>query len=92
MKAYQKQRKARNNMGCLEQKELNKLRNEKRASVIKLNADKELFAQQLQNGLGEEIKEELRNPRKPSGWVKFKVKWAKFKLLLKERLMNIEVK
>ena len=92
MREFLKLKKARSDMGFLENRELGELKREKVASSIKLKADKEIFAHELQNGLGKEIKEELRNPRKPNRWVAFKLKFAKLKLVLKERLLGIEIK
>ncbi len=72
-------------MGFLEDKELNSLKNEIKAKNIAVEADKYSYELQLLNGLGEEIKNTLNNPPKPSLMTKLKIKIARWKKIIQEK-------
>lgn len=62
-----------------EEKELNALKNETRGRDAALEADKYAFQKKLMDGMGEEIKEYLKNPPKPSLSMKLKVLYGRWK-------------
>lgn len=60
-------------------KEINNLKGDIIAKEAALEAEKYSFEQELKNGLGEEIKQTLNNPPKPSIWLKIKHKYLLWK-------------
>ena len=62
-----------------------KLKNEIAAKDIMLEVEKNNFARQLKNGLGDEIKNTINKPIKLSWWGKLKVKISIWKFLRAER-------
>ena len=78
-------------MGYIENSELNKLKNDIKVSQIALDADKEIFAVKLLNGMGEDMKKELRNPTKPKLSLRFRIKFARWWTEVKERWSNLKV-
>lgn len=62
-----------------------RLKNEITAKNIMLEVEKENFAKQLKNGLGEEIKNNINKPIKLSWWQRLKVKYTIWKYLRKEK-------
>ena len=70
-------------------KELNLLKNEIKGKEIALNIDKENFQKKLMNGMGEDMMENLKHPKKPSFWVGLKYRFLRWK---KDRKENRELK
>ena len=78
-------------MGYLENSELNKLKNDMRTSKIALDADKEIFAVKLLNGMGEDMRNELRSPTKPNKMLGFRIKFTRWWYGFKEKWNNLKV-
>ena len=78
-------------MSYLRNREINNLKSDVQSSIIAITADKEIFAAQLRNGLGEDIKAELRNPTKPSISVKWKVKFIRWWTEFKDKWRNLKI-
>lgn len=74
-----------NNMDFFTKKEIEYLKGEVTARDVALEAEKYAFEKQLLNGLGEEIKNTLKNPPKPSIWFKMKYKYLCWKQKRKDR-------
>ena len=71
-------------MNSQTKKEINKLKGEIFASNAAIEAEKLIFQNQLKNGLGEEIKDYLKNPPKPNFKFALKIKLQRVLLKLKD--------
>ena len=72
-------------MDFLTRKEIESLKQDIAAKDIAVEADKYSFERKLLNGLGETMMAELKTPTKPSLLMKWKVKFARWKQIRKER-------
>ncbi len=79
-------------MSYLVNKEIKKLKSDVYSSQLAINSDKEIFAAQLRGGLGEDIKNELRNPTKPKLSTSLKIKFSRKLKQLIESWNNLEIK
>lgn len=66
-------------MDFFTKKEIEYLKGEIESKNVAIEAEKYIFEQQLLNGLGEEIKNKLKTPSKPSIWTKIKIKYLRWK-------------
>lgn len=62
-------------------KELAQYKNERAFNEQVLEAEKERFAKELKNGLGEEIKKKLKNKKKLSFWTKIRLRLARWQTI-----------
>lgn len=65
-------------------KELNLLKREIAGKEIAVELDKEGFKKKLLGGLGEDMMENLKHPKKPSFWVGLRYKYARWKKIRQE--------
>lgn len=72
-------------MDFLTKKELEGLKNDIESKNIAVESDKYAFEMKLLNGMGESMMTELRNPSKPSFITLLRIKYAKWKLIIKEK-------
>lgn len=68
-------------------KELNLLKREIAGKEIAVKLDKEGFQKKLMGGMGEEMVECLKHPKKPSFWVGLRYRFARWKKIRKEKRM-----
>jgi tRNA G37 N-methylase Trm5 len=66
-------------------KEIDDLKKDIASKEIAVEADKYAFEMKLLNGLGEEMMNELSNPKKESIWLKWKYKFARWKQIRKDK-------
>lgn len=78
-------------MDYLTRKEIENLKNDIEAKNIALEADKYAFEMKLLNCMGESMMKELKNPTKPSIWTSLKIKFARWKLINKEKRDNKKI-
>lgn len=64
-------------------KELNLLKREVKGKEIAVKIDKENFQKKLMDGMGEDMMENLKHPKKPSFWVGLKYKYLRWKTIRK---------
>jgi hypothetical protein len=72
-------------MDYLTRKEIDDLKKDIASKEIAVEADKYAFEMKLLNGLGEEMMNELSNPKKESIWLKWKYKFARWKQIRKDK-------
>lgn len=72
-------------MDFLIRKEIEELKRDIASKDIALEADKYVFETKLLNGLGDEIKQHLNNPPKPSLLLKWKNKLNRWKQIRKDK-------
>jgi hypothetical protein len=66
-------------------KEIDGLKQDILSKEAAVEAYKYAYELELLNGLGEEIKKELKNPSKPSWWNGMKIKYARWKKIREEK-------
>ena len=66
-------------MDFFTKKEIEYFKGEIVSKNVAIEAEKYMFERQLLNGLGDEIKETLKNPPKPNIWNKIKFKYLRWK-------------
>ena len=79
-------------MDFLVSKEIESLKTDKVGSQEALEADKFAFQHKLMAGMGEQMMEELKNPRKPSKIVALRYKIARWKTIKEEKKKERELK
>ena len=62
-------------------KEIARLKNEEKQKENGLEIEKEAFKKKLMGGMGEDMLETLKHPKKPSFWVGLKYKYARWKTI-----------
>lgn len=62
-----------------------KLKNEIESKSVILDVEKENFARQLKNGLGDKIMSGLNNPVKLSWFDRLKIRFSRWKMLRREK-------
>lgn len=62
-------------------KEIALLKNEEKQKENGLEIEKEAFKKKLMGGMGEDMLEALKHPKKPSFWVGLKYKYARWKTI-----------
>lgn len=72
-------------MDFLTKKEIEGLKQDIAAKEIAVEADKYAFEAKLLNGLGNSMMKELNNPSKPNWWDGVKYKFARWKMIRKEK-------
>ncbi len=65
-------------------KEIALLKNEEKQKENGLEIEKEAFKKKLMGGMGEDMLETLKHPKKPSFWVGLKYKYARWKKIRQE--------
>jgi hypothetical protein len=66
-------------------KEIDGLKQDIISKEAAVEAYKYAYEQELLNGLGEAMINEVKNPSKPSWWTGFKIKFARWKKIKKEK-------
>lgn len=69
-------------------REIRQLRNDIENSRVILEGEKESFRRKLIGGMGNDITDELNNPRKYSFLTALKVRWARWVKIRKERKLR----
>lgn len=75
----------------MEEQEFMKLKNEIINSQTALHGEKMRYLSELNSGLGETIKKELKTPTKPRKWAVWRYKFRVFVIKIKDKILTKKI-